>query len=47
MVLLNLLTNSLKFTSEGTITIDASCQTVLDGAKYLRIGITDTGIGIP
>ena len=47
MVLLNLLTNSLKFTSEGRITIEASCQTVLNGAKNLRIVITDTGIGIP
>ncbi|MBA3530406.1 MAG: GAF domain-containing protein, partial [Ardenticatenales bacterium] len=42
-VLLNLLSNSAKFTREGTITIWAREQ----GDGYMAISVSDTGIGIP
>ena len=41
-VVINLLTNALKYTSKGTIKLLASCQ-----ENYLRIALEDTGIGIP
>ncbi len=43
-ILLNLLSNALKFTTEGTVTIGAA----YDGKqKSLVISVRDTGIGIP
>jgi signal transduction histidine kinase len=43
-ILLNLLSNALKFTTEGTVTIGAA----YDGTqKLLVISVRDTGIGIP
>jgi signal transduction histidine kinase len=43
-ILLNLLSNALKFTTEGTVTIGAA----YDGTqKSLVISVRDTGIGIP
>ena len=43
-VLLNLLTNAAKFTSEGRITVTASYDA---NGKGLHIDVADTGIGIP
>ncbi|MBA3530403.1 MAG: response regulator [Ardenticatenales bacterium] len=42
-VLLNLLSNSAKFTRKGTITIWARAQ----GDGYVAVSVSDTGIGIP
>jgi two-component system phosphate regulon sensor histidine kinase PhoR len=43
-VLLNVLDNAVKFTPDGgQVTIDASHE----GAEFVRVGISDTGIGIP
>ena len=44
MVLVNLLQNAAKFTSEGTITLS---YTVNQADKTLQFSVTDTGIGIP
>jgi len=42
----NLMTNALKFTPEGTITIRAITDT-FENRPVVHISITDTGIGIP
>jgi len=41
-ILMNLVSNAVKFTAEGTITITAQHQ-----AGALTVAVTDTGIGIP
>lgn len=47
-IMLNLLSNALKFTDDGIITIDIEDETPSDAdAAVLRIAIHDTGIGIP
>ncbi|HET7710285.1 MAG TPA: HAMP domain-containing protein [Sphingomicrobium sp.] len=55
-VVLNLLSNAFKFTSEGAVTLEVSCATsgwspnhpVLHNAdRAIEIAVTDTGIGIP
>lgn len=45
-VLLNLLSNSVKFTERGTIRINVSSR-LADEAVLLRLTVSDTGIGIP
>ncbi len=44
-VLLNLVSNSVKFTEEGTVTIKARISA--DRPDYAQISVIDTGIGIP
>jgi signal transduction histidine kinase/CheY-like chemotaxis protein len=44
-VLVNLLANAVKFTSEGHITVDVRTTIVSDTAR-LHVEVTDTGIGI-
>ena len=43
-ILLNLLGNAIKFTKQGTVTVD--CQRVDDQPHLLRVDVTDTGVGI-
>jgi PAS domain S-box-containing protein len=43
-VLLNLLTNAIKFTDEGSVTVTAR---YLAESGRLRFSVTDTGVGIP
>ncbi len=43
-VLLNVLMNAVKFTRQGSITLQASVDS---GAGYLRLEVEDTGIGVP
>lgn len=45
-VLTNLVSNSIKFTEKGTITISAEAAPSADGALMLRLTVSDTGIGI-
>ncbi len=44
--LLNLLSNAAKFTHEGEITL-AVAAIDMDGEEWIRMSVTDTGIGIP
>ncbi len=46
-VLLNLLSNSLKFTERGSIRLAISCIAHGDASTELQFSIIDTGIGIP
>ena len=45
-VLLNLITNSIKFTQEGSITISVEPISVDDEHVVLQFNVTDTGIGM-
>lgn len=46
-ILLNIVSNASKFTSEGTITLRAyTIYNEVVGQKYIRIDVADTGIGI-
>jgi GAF domain-containing protein len=44
--LLNLISNAVKFTPEGSVTASA-VVTEFEGLPFVRLSITDTGIGIP
>jgi signal transduction histidine kinase/CheY-like chemotaxis protein len=44
-VLLNLLSNAAKFTSQGKITLAAD-RVLVDGVEWIHFDVTDTGIGI-
>ncbi len=44
-VLLNLLSNACKFTTDGTITVRAE-RTATDGGDLVTVSVTDTGIGV-
>lgn len=46
-ILRNLISNALKFTNKGGITIDVKITKDADKQEYLHIAVTDTGIGIP
>ena len=46
-IILNLLSNSLKFTNEGSITIKVSLLNEDDQNVSLEFSLTDTGMGIP
>ncbi|ASL27264.1 hybrid sensor histidine kinase/response regulator [Azotobacter chroococcum] len=45
-VLTNLLSNALKFTSEGQVRLDVSRRRKSDGSERLYFGVSDSGIGI-
>jgi signal transduction histidine kinase/ligand-binding sensor domain-containing protein/ActR/RegA family two-component response regulator len=46
-VLLNLIGNAIKFTSEGGVLIEIGVENEEPGASLLRFAVRDTGIGIP
>jgi two-component system, sensor histidine kinase len=45
-ILVNLVGNAIKFTAAGSVTIHADSAGADDGRRWLRIAVTDTGIGI-
>jgi len=45
-VLLNLINNAVKFTSAGSIHVEASLEKSLPGEAFIRFNVTDTGIGL-
>jgi len=46
-ILVNLLSNALKFTKEGHILISASSSICPKGEALFKISVSDTGVGIP
>ncbi|MGZ3298055.1 MAG: sensor histidine kinase, partial [Asticcacaulis sp.] len=46
-VLINLLTNAVKFTSAGEVRLEVSCLAASDSTVSLRFAVADTGVGIP
>ena len=46
-VVINLVSNAIKFTREGGVLIQAALEYGPDGQKRLRVEVQDTGIGIP
>lgn len=46
-IIINLVSNSLKFTEKGGITIKADCKTISEKNTTILFTIEDTGIGIP
>ncbi|MDO5155932.1 MAG: ATP-binding protein [Eubacteriales bacterium] len=45
-IIINLLNNALKYTDQGSVTLDANFETTQDGNITLIMSVTDTGIGI-
>ena len=45
-VMINLLTNAVKYTEEGTVTLSISVEEQTDSELQLRMSVRDTGIGI-
>jgi len=45
-VLLNFLSNAVKFTTEGGVTVTASCEPGTDGRVWLSLSVKDTGVGV-
>lgn len=46
-ILLNLLGNAIKFTQTGCITLSIECLYLDESTAHLKLGVSDTGIGIP
>ena len=45
-VFMNLVSNALKFTKDGTVTVTAQLQEVVESRYYIHFSIADTGVGI-
>ena len=46
-ILVNLISNAIKFTHEGSVTTKVTCLCKNENKAILRVAVTDTGIGIP
>ena len=46
-VLLNLMSNAVKFTQTGTVSVEVRCENADDHEATLAFAVKDTGIGIP
>lgn len=46
-IILNLVGNSIKFTTAGFIKIDVTLDKVVEDKEFIKIQIQDTGVGIP
>ena len=45
-ILINVLNNAVKYTSEGSVTLSIQCEKIENGQALLSFSVTDTGIGI-
>ncbi|MBE5872238.1 MAG: DegV family EDD domain-containing protein [Lachnospiraceae bacterium] len=45
-ILINVLTNAVKYTKQGSVTFRTECKKKEDGKAHITYSITDTGIGI-
>ena len=45
-VLLNFLSNAVKFTTQGGVTVTASCEPGTHGQVWLSLSVKDTGVGV-
>ena len=45
-IIVNLLTNAIKYTNEGSITLSARCMVIDEQNEQLIVAVRDTGIGI-
>ena len=45
-VIVNLLTNAVKYTEHGSVTLDVHCDSRTDDSVMLAVSVRDTGIGI-
>ncbi|MGN1146977.1 MAG: DegV family protein [Lachnospiraceae bacterium] len=45
-ILINVLNNAVKYTSEGSVTLSIQCEGLEDGRVNIFYSVTDTGIGI-
>ena len=46
-IIVNLLSNALKFTEQGEVCLRIDCDPEIDGTARLHLTVQDTGIGIP
>jgi signal transduction histidine kinase len=46
-ILINLINNAIKFTHEGTISVNAKISKKINQTAYVQVDVKDTGIGIP
>jgi PAS domain S-box-containing protein len=46
-VLQNLISNAMKFTEAGSVTVSVTGEPAGDGVRRVRFQVTDTGVGIP
>lgn len=46
-ILINLISNAVKFTHIGEITVDVSLDRIGDKKHYIKFEVSDTGVGIP
>ncbi|HOI91780.1 MAG TPA: ATP-binding protein [Candidatus Rifleibacterium sp.] len=46
-ILLNLMSNAIKFTREGGVTVEVECLEKTEAKALLKLSVKDTGIGIP
>ena len=46
-VLLNFAGNAIKFTGDGHVLLEISCDETTDSSAMIRLAVSDTGIGIP
>ncbi len=45
-ILANLISNAIKFTSAGGVTLTVACHRTAQGGRFLRVAVKDTGIGL-
>jgi two-component system sensor histidine kinase EvgS len=46
-VMMNLVSNAIKYTEKGSVTVDIKCLREGEDRAIIECGVTDTGIGIP